>query len=194
MPLSGKSEYTDRPAPFLTSDRVGAYLAEYDFHVVLSHFKGHLNGGFGGAIKNMFIGYASSAGKKRIHTVGAADTAWLFFGAAAQDDLAQTAPVDAKELYFSFDEDLKAAEEKYAYYRFEVSGIASKVEPDVHNKPSIELSDEVGGKCYVLCVFNSDEIYDKVSVGDYVVCRGNYLIASSLFGIVLKNSEAAPGE
>ena len=108
--------------------------------------------------------------------------------------LAQTAPIDAKELYFSFDEDLKAAEEKYAYYRFEVSGIATKVGPDVHNKPSIELSDEVGGKCYVLCVFNSDEIYGKVSVGDHVVCRGNFLIASSLFGIVLKNSEVVPGE
>ena len=108
--------------------------------------------------------------------------------------LAQNAPFDAKEVYFSFDEDLKAAEEKYAYYRFEVSGIASKVGPDVHNKPSIELSDEVGGKCYVLCVFNSNEIYGKVSVGDHVVCRGNYLIASSLYGIVLKNAEVVPSE
>ena len=103
--------------------------------------------------------------------------------------LSQTAPIDAKELYLTFDGDFESSEGKYAYYRFEVSGIASKVGPDVHNKPSIELSDEVGGKCYTLCVFNSDDIYDKVSVGDRVVCRGNYLIASSLFGIVLKNTE-----
>lgn len=103
--------------------------------------------------------------------------------------LSQTTPIDAKELYMSFDEDLEVAEGKYAYYRFEVSGIASKVQLDVHNKPSIELSDEVGGKCYALCIFNSDEIFSKVSAGDRVVCRGNYLVASSLFGIVMKNNE-----
>lgn len=108
--------------------------------------------------------------------------------------LAQTTPIDAKELYFSFDENLKAAEKKYAYYRFDVSGVVTKVGLDVHNKPSIELSDEVGGKCYTLCVFNSDEIYSKISVGDRVVLRGNYLIASSLFGIVLKNSEVVEGK
>ena len=72
------------------------------------------------------------------------------------------------------DLDLKATEKKYAYYRFEVSGISSKVGPDVHNKPSIEFSDEEGGKCYVLCVFNSDEIYGRVSVGGHIVCQSNY--------------------
>ena len=319
----------------LQSDRVGAHFADYDFQVVLSHFKGHLNGGFGGAIKNMSIGYASSAGKNRIHTAGAADTAWLSFGGAAQDDflesmaeaakavadycgdnilyinvmnrlsvdcdcmanpreptmadigilasldpvaldqacvdlvyaapdgqalvqrieslngqhtldygqeiglgskdyiliniddqtqiqneenpmmehqlqdfpsqptggdmrtiefdylpvLPQTAPVYAKELYEAFDSNLEVSEGTYSGHRFEVSGIAAKVGPDVHSKPSIELSDAESGKCYVLCVFNSDDFYETVSVGDHVVCRGNYLVASSLYGIVLKNAE-----
>lgn len=54
----------------LTEDIVGAHFNEFDFHIVLSHFKGHQMGGFGGALKNMSIGYASSAGKAWIHTAG----------------------------------------------------------------------------------------------------------------------------
>jgi uncharacterized Fe-S center protein len=38
--------------------------------VVLSHFKGHLMGGFGGALKNLSIGCASTNGKAYIHTAG----------------------------------------------------------------------------------------------------------------------------
>ena len=51
----------------LTEDLVGAHLADYDFVVVLSHFKGHAMGGFGGAVKNISIGIASSQGKALIH-------------------------------------------------------------------------------------------------------------------------------
>lgn len=49
---------------------VGAHFPEYTFHVVLSHFKGHQMAGYGGALKNMSIGYASSHGKGNIHTAG----------------------------------------------------------------------------------------------------------------------------
>jgi uncharacterized Fe-S center protein len=52
----------------LTEDIVGARFNEFNFHIVLSHFKGHQMGGFGGALKNMSIGYASSAGKAWIHS------------------------------------------------------------------------------------------------------------------------------
>jgi len=45
---------------------VGSHLQNYDFVVVLSHFKGHTMGGFGGAIKNMSIGIASKSGKNLI--------------------------------------------------------------------------------------------------------------------------------
>jgi uncharacterized Fe-S center protein len=58
----------------LREDIVGARFREFDFHVVLSHFKGHGMGGFGGALKNLSIGYASSSGKNWIHTAGKSRT------------------------------------------------------------------------------------------------------------------------
>lgn len=54
----------------LKEDFVGSHYLNYDFTVVLSHFKGHAMGGFGGAIKNISIGIASSAGKAWIHSAG----------------------------------------------------------------------------------------------------------------------------
>jgi uncharacterized Fe-S center protein len=54
----------------LKEDYVGAHFSEYDFHIVLSHFKGHAMGGLGGALKNMSIGYGSARGKSWIHTAG----------------------------------------------------------------------------------------------------------------------------
>ncbi len=58
----------------LKEDVVGSHLHSYDFLVVLSHFKGHMMGGFGGAVKNMSIGIASPSGKCLIHTAGASTT------------------------------------------------------------------------------------------------------------------------
>ena len=49
---------------------VGGHLKEYDSCVVLSHFKGHQMGGFGGALKQLSIGFASQKGKTWIHTAG----------------------------------------------------------------------------------------------------------------------------
>jgi uncharacterized Fe-S center protein len=61
----------------LKENIVGARFTEFDFHIVLSHFKGHPMGGFGGAIKNLAIGYASSAGKSLIHSAGRSrNTGW----------------------------------------------------------------------------------------------------------------------
>lgn len=54
----------------LKEDYVGAHFPEYDFHIILSHFKGHQMGGFGGALKNMSIGYGSARGKAWIHSAG----------------------------------------------------------------------------------------------------------------------------
>lgn len=51
-------------------DIVGEHLANYDFMINLAHFKGHAMGGFGGVLKNLSIGVASSAGKSYIHTAG----------------------------------------------------------------------------------------------------------------------------
>ena len=49
---------------------IGSHMKNYDSMLVISHFKGHPMGGFGGAIKNISIGLASSYGKKYIHTSG----------------------------------------------------------------------------------------------------------------------------
>ena len=54
----------------LKYDIVGKNMLNYDFMVVLSHFKGHAMGGFGGALKNLSIGCASTNGKAYIHTGG----------------------------------------------------------------------------------------------------------------------------
>ena len=55
---------------------VGKDVVNYDSMLVLSHFKGHPMGGFGGAIKQLSIGVASSYGKKYIHGVGDPDNFW----------------------------------------------------------------------------------------------------------------------
>ena len=55
---------------------VGAHLTRYESLLVLSHFKGHPMGGFGGALKNISIGIASSRGKQYIHGAGNMDKFW----------------------------------------------------------------------------------------------------------------------
>lgn len=55
---------------------VGSHIKNYDSMLLLSHFKGHAMGGFGGALKNMSIGIASSHGKAYIHGVGEEEHIW----------------------------------------------------------------------------------------------------------------------
>ncbi|MFA7362211.1 MAG: DUF362 domain-containing protein [Candidatus Kapaibacterium sp.] len=57
----------------IKEDLVGSHFKNYDSYIILSHFKGHKMGGFGGAIKNMSIGIASASGKMWIHTAGVTD-------------------------------------------------------------------------------------------------------------------------
>jgi hypothetical protein len=52
---------------------VGSHIKNYGSMLMLSHFKGHAMGGFGGALKNMSIGVASRNGKAWIHSVGVTD-------------------------------------------------------------------------------------------------------------------------
>ena len=53
----------------IQKDYVGKFIRNYDSILVLSHFKGHPMGGFGGALKQLSIGFASSYGKAYIHGV-----------------------------------------------------------------------------------------------------------------------------
>lgn len=71
----------------LKEDLVGANLEKYDSILVLSHFKGHAMGGFGGAIKNISIGIGSSEGKNLIHTAGASRTSFM---GGDQDDFLES--------------------------------------------------------------------------------------------------------
>ena len=54
---------------------VGSHINNYDSMLVLSHFKGHPMGGFGGALKQLSIGCASRKGKAYIHGAGTTDDA-----------------------------------------------------------------------------------------------------------------------
>ena len=70
---------------------VGKNLAAYDSMLVLSHFKGHPMGGFGGALKQLSIGCASTAGKAYIHSAGkTTDQYILWDNVAAQDDFLES--------------------------------------------------------------------------------------------------------
>jgi len=62
LPVENGKHLTDIP--------VGARWNEFDFHIILSHFKGHGGAGFGGAMKNLAVGYASARGKRMIHDAG----------------------------------------------------------------------------------------------------------------------------
>ena len=71
----------------LRENYVGAHLADYSSMLVLSHFKGHPMGGFGGALKQLSIGCASTAGKAHIHSGGATcDQVECWEMVAEQDD------------------------------------------------------------------------------------------------------------
>jgi uncharacterized Fe-S center protein len=61
----------------LQENFVGAHFKNYDYYIVLSHFKGHAMVGLGGAIKNISIGIASSEGKAWIHTGGGSKTSFM---------------------------------------------------------------------------------------------------------------------
>ena len=69
---------------------VGKNILKYDSMLVLSHFKGHPMGGYGGALKQLSIGVASSFGKAYIHGAGEPEKIWT-----AEHDLFLEAMADA---------------------------------------------------------------------------------------------------
>ncbi len=74
MDADGSIELPVVGGAHLLTNQVGAHFENYEFFVVLSHFKGHQMGGFGGALKNISIGIASSEGKSLIHSGGTETT------------------------------------------------------------------------------------------------------------------------
>ena len=76
---------------------VGKNIVDYDSMLVLSHFKGHPMGGYGGAIKQLSIGVASSFGKAYIHGAGEPEKIWT-----ADHDKFLESMADAAESVISF--------------------------------------------------------------------------------------------
>lgn len=103
--------------------------------------------------------------------------------------LEQAQPFDAKSLLLQFFRDFEGTLRMCKDSRFEISGVVTKIGPDIHGKPSIALSDRAGSLCYVLFVFASQKDYAAISVGDTITCRGNYLGVTNKFGVVMKRSE-----
>lgn len=76
MDEEGELELSVEDGKKIQKNYVGAHLKNYDSMLVLTHFKGHPMGGFGGSLKNISIGIASSHGKAYIHGVGNVDDFW----------------------------------------------------------------------------------------------------------------------
>ena len=67
----GKDKVLDiKNGKVLNHNYVGKNIDKYDSMLILSHFKGHPMGGYGGALKQLSIGLASSYGKRYIHCIG----------------------------------------------------------------------------------------------------------------------------
>ena len=70
MDAEGEVSLPVKGGRHLRENFVGSHYPAYDFTVVLSHFKGHAMGGFGGSMKNIAIGCASGqVGKRQVHGV-----------------------------------------------------------------------------------------------------------------------------
>ena len=76
MDEEGELELSVEGGKKIQKNFVGAHLKNYDSMLVLTHFKGHPMGGFGGSLKNISIGIASSHGKAYIHGVGDVEAFW----------------------------------------------------------------------------------------------------------------------
>ena len=97
MDAEGEVSLPVKGGRHLRENFVGSHYPAYDFTVVLSHFKGHAMGGFGGAVKNISIGIASSAGKAWIHSAGKTKNAAEMWSALPpQDDFLESMAEAAK--------------------------------------------------------------------------------------------------
>ena len=84
---------------YIEKAKIGRAVMDADIFISLTHFKGHEATGFGGAIKNISIGIASSAGKAWIHSAGKTKNAAQMWGnLPAQDDFLESMAEAAKSV------------------------------------------------------------------------------------------------
>lgn len=95
MDENGEFEIPIEGGFHLTKNIVGEHLKNYDSVLILSHFKGHAMGGFGGALKNISIGIASTAGKANIHTAGVTSNAAELWSKLPEQDVFLESMADA---------------------------------------------------------------------------------------------------
>lgn len=94
----------------------------------------------------------------------------------------------AYELLEKYQQDPTKAIPTYEGETLTVQGVVTYIGPDSHHTPSIELSDKAGGMGYVIGVFDSFDMLDKVSLGETVTISGRFHIVAR-GKVVLKHSE-----
>ena len=92
----------------LKENFVGKNLADYDSMLVLAHFKGHPAGGYGGALKQLAIGCASTVGKCLIHSGGLITDQNIVWDHMAEQDVFCESMADAAQSIMSFFRDKTA--------------------------------------------------------------------------------------
>lgn len=96
---SESEEVLENPnGEIIQKNYVGSHMKNYDSMLVLSHFKGHPMGGFGGALKNISIGLASSNGKRYIHCNGKENASYEDMFTADHDSFIKAMADSAKTI------------------------------------------------------------------------------------------------
>ena len=105
MDENGDLELPVENGKHLKVNYVGKNLENYDSMLMLSHFKGHAMGGFGGALKNMSIGVASKTGKTWIHSGGKVEDAEILWDNLASQDVFLESMAEADEAVMNYMKD-----------------------------------------------------------------------------------------
>lgn len=161
MDADGETRLPVEGGKHIAYDIVGSHYLDYDFTVVLSHFKGHAMAGFGGALKNISIGIASSKGKVWIHSAGQSIEDW---GNPEQDDFLETMAEAAKAvidhcgdsiLYISVANNLSVdcdCDSSPADPQMEDIGVLASLDPVALDKACTDLvrSSEDHGKIHLI--------------------------------------------
>ena len=155
----GEIEIPVHKGHHLDLDIVGEHINDYDSMLILSHFKGHMMGGFGGALKNISIGIASTSGKAYIHSAGqTTDTklCWSKF-APEQDDFLESM-ADACEAVLRY----------VGYKNFAYVNVANRlsVDCDCDNNPAEPEMADIGIFASLDPVAIDQACYDAVKNSD----------------------------
>ena len=103
MDSDGDDKVLNVDGKHLKKNYVGKNIENYDSMLVISHFKGHPMGGYGGALKQLSIGFASSKGKRYIHCVGKENGTYEDMFNVKQDEFLESMADAAKSVVDYFD-------------------------------------------------------------------------------------------